>query len=167
MSNLKFSKQMSESIKLGVILAIAGGFMDAYSYMCRGKVFANAQTGNILLLGINISERNWHMALHYLVPVLAFAIGIALADLVKIRTKNLTLLHWRQISVFCEAVILLSVSFIPQDFNLVANALTSLACGIQVGKLPQNPWKRNCNHHVHRKLTKCDPAYVQLCEHEG
>ena len=127
MSNLKFSKQMSESIKLGVILAIAGGFMDAYSYMCRGKVFANAQTGNILLLGINISERNWHMALHYLVPVLAFAIGIALADLVKIRTKNLTLLHWRQISVFCEAVILLSVSFIPQDFNLVANALTSLA----------------------------------------
>lgn len=59
MSNLKFSKQMSESIKLGVILAIAGGFMDAYSYMCRGKVFANAQTGNILLLGINISERNW------------------------------------------------------------------------------------------------------------
>ena len=40
MSNLKFSKQMSESIKLGVILAIAGGFMDAYSYMCRGKVFA-------------------------------------------------------------------------------------------------------------------------------
>ena len=129
---MKFSKQMSESIKLGVILAIAGGFMDAYSYMCRGKVFANAQTGNILLLGINISERNWHMALHYLVPVLAFAIGIALADLVKIRTKNLTLLHWRQISVFCEAVILLSVSFIPQDFNLVANALTSLACGIQV-----------------------------------
>ena len=62
------------------------------------------------------------MALHYLVPVLAFAIGIALADLVKIRTKDLTLLHWRQISVFCEAVILLSVSFIPQDFNLVANA---------------------------------------------
>ena len=111
---MKFSKQMSESIKLGVILAIAGGFMDAYSYMCRGKVFANAQTGNILL------------------PVLAFVIGIALADLVKIRTKDLTLLHWRQISVFCEAVILLSVSFIPQDFNLVANALTSLACGIQV-----------------------------------
>ena len=132
MSNLKFSKQMSESIKLGVILAIAGGFMDAYSYMCRGKVFANAQTGNILLLGINISERNWQMALRYLVPVLAFAIGIALADLVKIRTKNLTLLHWRQISVFCEAVILLSVSFIPQEFNLAANALTSLACGIQV-----------------------------------
>ena len=51
-------KQMSESIRLGVVLAIAGGFMDAYSYMCRGKVFANAQTGNILLLGIHLSEKN-------------------------------------------------------------------------------------------------------------
>ena len=58
--------QISESIELGILLALSGGFMDAYSYMCRGKVFANAQTGNILLLGINISERNWHMALHYL-----------------------------------------------------------------------------------------------------
>ena len=129
---MKFSKQMSESIKLGLILAIAGGFMDAYSYMCRGRVFANAQTGNILLLGINLSEQNWQMALRYLVPVLAFAIGIALADLVKIRTKGLSIFHWRQISVFCEAVILFGVCFIPQEFNLAANALTSLACGIQV-----------------------------------
>lgn len=60
---MKFSKQMSESIKLGVILAIAGGFMDAYSYMCRGKVFANAQTGNILLFGIYMSERQWDLSL--------------------------------------------------------------------------------------------------------
>ncbi|MFR1872716.1 MAG: YoaK family protein, partial [Coprococcus sp.] len=46
---MKRSRQMSESIRLGIILALSGGFMDAYSYMCRGKVFANAQTGNILL----------------------------------------------------------------------------------------------------------------------
>lgn len=67
MSNLKFSKQMSESIKLGVILAIAGGFMDAYSYMCRGKVFANAQTGNILLLE-SIFQREtgiWHSTIWF------------------------------------------------------------------------------------------------------
>ena len=69
-------KNLSNSFIVYAILALSGGFMDAYSYMCRGKVFANAQTGNILLLGINISERNWQMALHYLVPVLAFAIGI-------------------------------------------------------------------------------------------
>ena len=81
---MRRSRQMSESIELGIVLALAGGFMDAYSYMCRDGVFANAQTGNMLLLGINLSERNWGMALHYLFPVLAFAIGIALADVVRV-----------------------------------------------------------------------------------
>ena len=32
-------------------LALSGGFQDAYSFLARGHVFANAQTGNIVLLG--------------------------------------------------------------------------------------------------------------------
>lgn len=84
---MRRSRQMSESIELGIVLALAGGFMDAYSYMCRDEVFANAQTGNMLLLGINLSERNWGMALRYLFPVLAFAVGIALADVVRVHAK--------------------------------------------------------------------------------
>ena len=50
--------QMSESLLLGAMLAMAGGFFDAYTYLCRGKVFANAQTGNIVLFGANIAEGN-------------------------------------------------------------------------------------------------------------
>lgn len=53
------AKQISESIELGIILALAGGFMDVYSYIGRDHVFANAQTGNILLVGVSISEGNW------------------------------------------------------------------------------------------------------------
>ena len=55
---MKRSKQMSDSIRLGIVLAMAGGFMDAYSYLCRGQVFANAQTKNILLMGINLTKQN-------------------------------------------------------------------------------------------------------------
>ena len=79
---------MSESIRLGIILALSGGFMDAYSYMCRGKVFANAQTGNILLFGIYMSERQWDMAIRYLIPVIAFVTGIGVADLVRMKIKE-------------------------------------------------------------------------------
>ena len=129
---MRRSRQMSESIELGIVLALAGGFMDAYSYMCRDGVFANAQTGNMLLLGINLSERNWGMALRYLFPVLAFAIGIALADVVRMHAKDKSLFHWRQLSVLCEALVLFVVCFFPQSMNLAANSLTSLACGIQV-----------------------------------
>jgi len=127
---MKKTKQISESIELGILLTLSGGFMDAYSYIQRGKVFANAQTGNILLFGVNLSQGQFDQAVHYLFPILAFAFGIALCDIV--RMKTISKLHWRQVSVFIEALILLIVAFVPLRFNLIANTLTSFACGIQV-----------------------------------
>ena len=106
--------------------------MDAYSYIMRDHVFANAQTGNMLLLGVSISERNWPEVVRYLFPVLAFAAGIMLADLVRFRMDEKKRLHWRQISVLLEAIVLAGVCFIPVSLNLLANSLTSLARGIQV-----------------------------------
>ena len=51
------NKQVSETHLLGLLLAVVGGFLDAYTYLCRGRVFANAQTGNIVLLGVNLTNR--------------------------------------------------------------------------------------------------------------
>ena len=90
---MKHKFQISESIRLGAILALSGGFMDAYSYMERGEVFANAQTGNMLLFGVHLSEGDFQNTMKYLFPVLAFALGIALAEVVRAKAGNL--LHWR------------------------------------------------------------------------
>ena len=57
---------MSESFRLATILALTGGFMDAYSYLMRGGVFANAETGNIVLMGISLAQGEWQRALYYL-----------------------------------------------------------------------------------------------------
>ena len=124
------AKQISESIELGAILALAGGFMDAYSYIGRGGVFANAQTGNILLVGIHLSLGEFFQAARFLFPVLSFALGIMLSDLIHERFSSL--FHWRQVTVLLEALILFAVSFIAADLNLLANCLTSFACGMQV-----------------------------------
>ena len=106
--------------------------MLSMGYSMNGDhVFANAQTGNILLVGVSISEGNWALAGRYFFPVVSFAVGIMLADLVHERFGSV--IHWRQVTVFFEAVILLGVSFIPGgNFNLLANCLTSFACGMQV-----------------------------------
>ena len=120
------AKQTSESIELGIVLALAGGFMDAYSYVARDGVFANAQTGNILLTGVHISEGDYALALRFLAPVLCFSLGIMLSDLVHERFSSR--IHWRQVTVLVEALILLGVSFVPGDLNILANSLTSLAC---------------------------------------
>lgn len=55
--------QMSDSLRLGTVLTLAGGLQDAYSYNCRGQVFANAQTGNIVLLGQSLAGGQWAVAL--------------------------------------------------------------------------------------------------------
>nr|WP_317380197.1 YoaK family protein [uncultured Faecalimonas sp.] len=128
---MKRSKQMSESMELGILLALSGGFMDAYSYLYRDHVFANAQTGNILLFGVHLAEKNWAEALHYLFPISAFVIGIALAEMIRMKTGQRKV-HWRQICVLLEACVLASVACFPQSMNTEANSLISCACGIQV-----------------------------------
>lgn len=123
---------MSDSRRLALILAASGGLMDAYTYLFRDKVFANAQTGNILLFGVNLSEGNFQQALHYLCPVIAFAFGIILAEIIRHYCMEDGFFHWRQLTVLLECIILFSVGFIPITYNLAANSLVSFACGIQV-----------------------------------
>ncbi len=148
---MKHSLQMSETLRLGIILALSGGFMDAYSYLERGNVFANAQTGNLLLFGVNLAEGNYFAMLSYLLPVLAFTLGILLADTV--RCLNIRL-HWRQLSVLLEAVILICVAFFPHSLNPLAK-LTHLFCLRHSGrKLSQDPQQRSGYNYVYRKLKK-------------
>ena len=54
--NEKREFQRSESFAAAALLALSGGLLDAYTYLCRGGVFANAQTGNMVLLAIRAAE---------------------------------------------------------------------------------------------------------------
>lgn len=56
---MKNGRHIAEFYGVGVMLAIVGGYLDAYTYISRDHVFANAQTGNMVLLAINIKEGSW------------------------------------------------------------------------------------------------------------
>lgn len=126
------NKQMSESLKIGVILALTGGFLDAYTFLARGKVFANAQTGNIVLLGTNLFQGEFKQALNYLVPIVAFIIGVFITEFIKLKFKDNEKLHWRQIIIFIEIFLLVLVAFMPQSLNNLANIIVSFICAMQV-----------------------------------
>lgn len=128
----KSSGQMSESMVLAVFLTLAGGFQDAYSYNCRDKVFANAQTGNIVLLGQNLAQGHFEKAVHYLIPLLAFISGVYLTEWVRYWYRDYKKIHWRQIILCVEVIFLVIVGFLPQSFNVLANAMMSFACAMQV-----------------------------------
>ena len=128
----KHHGQMSESFLTAVFLSLSGGLQDAYTYLFRGKVFANAQTGNIVLMAVHAFAGEWGRVLHYLVPLCFFALGVFAAELMHQKLQNLQRLHWRQLVVLCEIVMLFVVGFFPQEWNLMANALVSFACAMQV-----------------------------------
>ena len=123
---------MSEAFCTAMFLSLSGGLQDVYTYLFRGKVFANAQTGNIVLMAVHAFAGEWGQVLHYLVPLCFFALGVFAAELMHQKLQNLQQLHWRQLVVLCEIVMLFVVGFFPQEWNLMANALVSFACAMQV-----------------------------------
>lgn len=135
----KGSDQMSETFLIGALLTMTGGFLDAYSYLGRQGVFANAQTGNLVLLGIRLLEGDIRGMARYLIPIMAFAVGILTAELVrgqmgaKGASDGRRPLHWRQAVVGLEALVLLLVAWMPQgSMDMPANVMISLVCAMQM-----------------------------------
>ena len=125
--------QMSEAYSLGALLTVGGGFLDAYTYFTRGGVFSNAQTGNLVLLAIRLAQGDLTALPHYLPPILAFALGVVAAELVRDRFRASHALHWRQAVVALEALILLVTAFLPQGpWDAAVNAAVSFVCAMQV-----------------------------------
>lgn len=126
-------KQMSDSLLIGCLLAIVGGYLDAYTYIARDGVFANAQTGNIVLMGLSLVKLEWIEALSYFASIFAFIAGIILSEIVKYKYGYYERIHWRQIIIALEALILVFVGVcLSKEHNNIANVLVSLVCAMQV-----------------------------------
>ena len=123
--------RIAESIPCTILLALSGGCMDAYSYLFRDHVFANAQTGNILLFAVNLADGNLPGALKYFSLTLSFVVGIMLADLIN-RKKAAPGSRRLPISVLFEALMLFLTAFLPKSMDAVANMIISFVCGIQL-----------------------------------
>ena len=124
--------QMSESLLTASFIILSGGLQDAYTYLCRGKVFANAQTGNIVLFSAHLFEGEWEVCATYLVPVLSFMAGVFVAECVHRRYRYMEKVHWRQLIIMGEIILLFVVGFLPQKVNILANAVVSFVCAMQV-----------------------------------
>lgn len=132
MVHKKTDMQMSDAFRTALFVILSGGFQDAYTYCCRGEVFANAQTGNIVLMSSAFFIGEWRTVLKYIIPVVSFLAGTAAAELIHVRFKPCEKIHWRQIILIIEIILLFAVGFIPDRINSLANALVSFVCAMQV-----------------------------------
>ena len=150
----KHHGQMSESFLTAVFLSLSGGLQDAYTYLFRGKVFANAQTGNIVLLSTNIMDGRWDKVLHYLVPLCAFALGVLAAEKMREHFQVMQRLHWRQLVVLGEVLLLFAVGFLPQSQNLLANAIVSFSCAMHSGVEAFCIWRKSHEPHAKDRMVR-------------
>ena len=142
----RFHGQMSDTFHAAVFVTLSGGFQDAYTYICRGQVFANAQTGNIVLLSAALLRGDWAVCLKYVIPLLSFVFGTMAAEFIHMRFRN-----FRQLVLIQEIAFLLIVGFLPHSVDPLANALVSFRLRHAGAHVPQGPRPRLRQHDVHRQ----------------
>lgn len=131
MSN-KIDKKLVLSYFVLFFLVLAGGIQDTYAYFCRDGVFANAQTGNVVLFSVNFFSRNFRFSLRYLITIVGFVLGIGVSRAIQLFVQKRNLAHWRCPIIAIEVAILFVVGFIPFEHNMIATSLVSFVSAMQV-----------------------------------
>ena len=123
----------SERLTAACVLSVIGGFLDIYTYLCRGNVSANAVTGNLVLFGLTLADRNWIAGGRYLFAILAYALGVFMAELIHRKLPANRRISWHQTVLLLEILCLLPVIFIPYgEPDFIVNALIAFVCALQV-----------------------------------
>ncbi len=126
--------QGSKKLETAMALTICGGYLDAYTYFVRGGVFANAQTGNIIKLGIQLVNGSFETSVRYLVPVISFVCGVVLSMAIDRWMGKRKINMIRRTVLLVEALVLIAVGLIPakEEYNLIANTMVSFVCAMQM-----------------------------------
>lgn len=117
------NKQHSDSLIIAAILFFFGGFQNAYTYINCGKVFANLQTGNLVLMSINLADGNFPLVIRYLVPLTSFWLGCFVGSIVDVKCKQNFKIHWRTIVLLIELVCVIIAGLLPESYDLASAAV--------------------------------------------
>jgi uncharacterized membrane protein YoaK (UPF0700 family) len=122
-----------ETLQVAMLLALAGGYLDAYTWIVHGTM-ANAQSANVVLLWVHATAGRWAMAFHYVPPILAFAAGVLVAAYL----RRLAGIKAGQISVLVEITLLVAVSILHNRMPAVAGTLgISFVAALQTVSFPK------------------------------
>jgi len=65
-------------------------------------------------------------------PIIAFILGTTLVRIFEKKHKYMKIVHWRQVIIVFEGIILALVGFIPENLNKLACLLISFVCAMQI-----------------------------------
>ncbi len=97
------------------VLIAAAGVFGAYTYVLRGGVFCNAQTGNVVLMAIAVGEGKWQHALYYLIPISAYILGALVSELMRTTKRIHPHISWETLLMAVEIVTVVILGLIPDS----------------------------------------------------
>ena len=124
----------STTLRFALLLTVANAFLDSYTYLSRGGVFANVQTGNMIFGAIQLSEGRAADAAAHLWPILAFFAGVGLAAHVKSGRVDRYLRHPLRWAILVQATVLAVIGFLPATVpNSCVTVPISFVAAMQIG----------------------------------
>ncbi len=113
------------------LLATIGGFLDIYTYLLKGHVFANAQTGNIVMLAYSLVDLDFYETITYLFPIIAFGAGIFLSSMIKHQLIPRLKTNFHFLIIIIEFAVFMLLLMIPLN-DLPFNSIIGFMCALQV-----------------------------------
>lgn len=118
----------------GALLTMVAGSIDSYTFLVHGEVFAGLQTGNLILLGVNLGKGQFGTSLRYALSLLAFFVGTIIIRLFQ-RNKWFEKADQRRhkMILLYELLLLLIIAAFGQYMpNLLATSILSMAAAAEL-----------------------------------
>ena len=135
------------------VLIFVAGFLGAFTYVLRGGVFCNAQTGNVVLLGMELGKGDWNGALYYLIPIGAYILGAVVSELLPNPVKHRLAVRWDTLLIAVEMLVIVMLGFVPESApvqisQVAVNFIASMQYNTfrQAGNIPMAT--TFCTNHV-------------------
>ncbi|MCV7169693.1 MULTISPECIES: YoaK family protein [Mycolicibacterium] len=126
--------ERTRTLWFALLLTTANGFLDAYTYVSRGGVFANVQTGNVIFFAIDVAHDHWAAAMAHVWPLLAFIAGIVLAAHIKSGRVERVVPHPLRWTMAVQAAALAVIGFVPASVpHSYVTVPISFLAAVQIG----------------------------------
>ncbi len=121
-----------------LLLMISAGMMGAYTYNLRGGIFCNAQTANVVLMGMAFGKGQWMEALYFLIPITAYMLGALVSEFLPNLVKKCGLLRWDTYLIAFEILVVIIIGFIPLTVtDKIVQVMINFICSMQYNTFRQ------------------------------
>ena len=114
----------------GALLAASAGCINVVGFLSVQHQAISHLTGTVSMLGLELAQANWPMAMHATVVLAAFFIGCVFSGLI-IRHKELKSGYPYGTALALESSLLVAATYFLRHEIVLGSYLAAMACGLQ------------------------------------